>query len=185
MPSRLLPHTIFRWERNKHWLNNSRLLDLAVGGWTVSSILRIYSGTPFYFRSGNCNVPGQFDVNCLPGVLSGADPFAQSKSNFDVNKPLFDISAFEPADAFNYYFGSGSRITNLRGFGYRNQDLMLSKAFALTERISLQIRGEAFNLWNYHVFRGFTTDIASPNFGLWDGTVTAPRNVQLGARLQF
>jgi hypothetical protein len=62
---------------------------------------------------------------------------------------------------------------------------MLSKAFALTERVSLQIRAEAFNLWNYHVFRGFTTDIASPNFGLWDGTVTAPRNVQLGARLQF
>jgi hypothetical protein len=118
-------------------------------------------------------------------VLPGADPFAQGKSNFDVNRPLFDVDAFEPADSFNYYFGSGSRVTNLRGFGYHNQDLMLSKSFALTERISLQIRGEAFNLWNNHTLRGFDTDVASPNFGMWDGTVSSPRNIQLGARLQF
>jgi hypothetical protein len=171
--------------RSKRWLNHSRLLDLAVGGWTLSTIFRVYSGTPFYFRSGNCNVPSQLDVYCIPAALPGAKPFAQSKSNFDVNRPLFDINAFEPADSFNYYFGSGSRVTNLRGFGYHNQDLMLSKAFAITERISLQIRGEAFNLWNNHTLRGFVTDVAAPNFGMWDGTVTSPRNIQVGARLQF
>lgn len=171
--------------RSRRWLNHSRLLDLAVGGWTLSSILRVYSGTPFYFRSGNCNVPAQFDVSCIPGVLPRANPFAQSKSHFDVNRPLFDIAAFESADSFNYYLGVGPRVTNLRGFGYHNQDLMISKVFALTERVSFQIRGEAFNLWNNHTLRGFTTDIASPNFGLWDGTVSSPRNIQLGARLQF
>lgn len=156
-----------------------------LGGWTVSSILRLNSGTPFYFRSGTCNVPGQFVVYCLPGVVPGANPWAQGKSGLDVNKPLFNLDAFEPADSFNYYFGSGSRITNLRGFGYRNQDLLLQKSFAITERASLQIRAEAFNLWNSHTLRGFTNDISSPNFGFWDGSVTAPRNIQAGARLQF
>jgi hypothetical protein len=170
--------------RHKRWLNSNKFLDYLAGGWTLSSILHLSSGVPFFFRSSSCNLPGQFVEACIPGVLPGAHPWSQSLGNFDPNMPLFNVNAFEPASGFNFYSGSGTRVTNLRGFGTKNQDLLLSKTIPLTERFSFEVRGEAFNLWNSHVFRGFTTDIASPSFGMWN-TVSNPRNIQVGARLMF
>ena len=171
--------------RKRRWLNSNRPLDYAVGGWTLSTILRFSSGIPFYFRSSTCNIPAQFVEGCIPGVLPGASPWAQSKSSFDPNQPLFNVNSFESANNFNFYAGSGTRVTNLRGFPTKNQDLLLSKTFPITERIGFQVRGEAFNLWNTHIFRGFDTDVASPSFGFWNGTVSNPRNVQVGARVIF
>ncbi len=171
--------------RKRRWLNSSRALDYAVGGWTLSSILRFNSGIPFSFRSGTCNIPSQFVEGCLPGVLPNASPWAQSKSSFNSSLPLFNASSFESPNSFNFYAGSGTRVTNLRGFGTKNQDLLLSKTFPITERIGFQVRAEAFNLWNYHIFRGFDTDVASPTFGFWNGAVSNPRNVQVGARVMF
>lgn len=187
-----IPHTFsfavtydLPFGKNKRWLNSSALLNHIAGGWTVSSILRLNSGTPFFFRSSTCNVPSEFRVACIPGIQPGANVWAQDKSNFDPTKPLFNVNAFEPADSFNFYYGSGPRITNLRGFGYHNQDLLLSKSIPITERVALQLRGEAFNVWNTHIFRGFNNDIASPNFGMWNGLISAPRNIQIGARITF
>ena len=60
---------------------------------------------------------------------------------------------------------------------------------------NVQIRIEAFNLWNWHNFSApgsanngiaaFDTDLASPSFGPWNRTVTDPRSVQLAARFEF
>src|SRR5215467_15303329 len=130
---------------------------------------------------------------CIPTVLPGANPFAQDKSHFDVNKPLFNASAFQPANIFNFYGGAGPRISNIRSFGYHNEDLGLTKKTQITEKISLQIRAEAFNIWNWHIFtasnqNGFNpvnTDVSSPSFGMWGGAVSAPRNIQLGAKVVF
>ena len=165
----------------------------------MGTILRITAGVPFLFRSGNCNVPGQFVAGCLPAVLPGANPFAQAKDGtFDPNKPLFDKTAFEPADSFNFYLGQGPRVSNYRGFGYHNQDLNILKNTRITERVSLQFRAEFFNIFNWHTytsrggedglagnFSAFDTDISSPNFGVWNGSVSAPRNIQMGMKLQF
>lgn len=162
-------------------------MDHLIGGWRLSNVLRFSSGTPFAFESSFCNVPSQFALSCLPGVISGVNPFAQSKSNFDPNRPFFNVNAFEPLTNFEStsYYGGGSRITNLRGFGYRNQDFAIFKDVRLSESVSVQLRGEVFNLWNNHTFRGFDTDIASPSFGMWNGAVTNPRNIQVAARLTF
>jgi len=106
---------------------------------------------------------------------------------------LFNLAAFEPANSFNLYFGSGSRITNLRGFGYHNEDFSLVKNTHITERVGFQIRAEAFNVFNWHIFSNtgqfggsaITTDVASPTFGMWNGSVSDPRNLQIGAKLLF
>jgi len=58
---------------------------------------------------------------------------------------------------------------------------------------NLQLRFEMFNMWNWHVFssngqwgnQAFNNDISSPNFGTWNGAVTAPRQMQLGIRFEF
>lgn len=177
--------------RGKKFLNKGGVTDRIVGGWQINSIFRITSGTPLFFRSGTCSVPEQFRVGCIPGVLQGANPWAQDKSSFDPSKPLFNKAAFESADTFNLYYGSGSRITNLRGFGYHNEDFSLVKNTRFTEKVGLQIRAEAFNVFNWHTFTNggnfggntFVTDVSSPSFGLWNGSVSSPRNIQLGAKV--
>ena len=58
-------------------------------------------------------------MGCFPAILPGANPWAQSKSHFEPTQPLFNLAAFESATDFSFYSGSGSRMTNLRGFGYK------------------------------------------------------------------
>jgi len=175
----------------KRFLNTGGLVGRVIGGWQLTSIVRYDSGQPLIFTSSYCNVPSQFAADCLPGILPGANIYAQSMSNYNPNKPLFNASAFEPVSDFNFGLGDGPRVSNIRGFGYHNQDLGLEKETPLNERFRLLIRVEAFNVWNFHIFTatnagGFVnTDVASPSFGLWNGNVSPPRNIQLGGKLTF
>jgi hypothetical protein len=180
--------------RGKTFLNQNPVANAILGGWSVSSIFRASSGIPFSFRDWNtCVVPGQFWAGCIPTVLPGANPWAQDKAHFDPNQPLFWKEAFEPEISFSFYLGKGPRVSNLRGFGYHNQDFALVKETRLSEKLRWQIRAEFFNLWNWHIFNAsgaggssaFDTDISSPTFGMWNGAVTNPRNIQVGTRLTF
>jgi hypothetical protein len=71
--------------------------------------------------------------------------------------------------------------------------MSIYKDTRISEKVKFQLRFEMFNLWNQHIFTAsgqfgesaFTTDIASPDFGMWNGNVTNPRNIQIGARLEF
>ena len=108
------------------------------------------------------------------------------------------------------YTGYGPRIFSaLRGPNYKNVDFSLTKNTALTERVNLQIRAEFYNAFNYHIFvddGNFTisgnsgvvsNDVSAPpvvstitqqvfpGFGLGGANVSAPRRIQLGARLEF
>jgi hypothetical protein len=185
--------------KGRKYLDKGGITNALIGGWQLSSVFRYSSGQPFFFRSSFCNVPGQFRAGCIPALKPGADPFLQDPGSFDPGKgPLFDRNAFESVDSFNFYYGTGARVTSLRGPSYRNQDLSLVKNTSLGRGINLQLRIEAFNVWNWHSFTGcggancfsgdstaFTTDLANPDFGRWNGRVTTPRVVQVAARLEF
>ncbi len=182
--------------KGQRWLNRGGVVDKVLGGWGLSSIFRSSSGIPLFFRSGTCNVPSQFDAGCIPAILPGTNPWAQDKSNYDPNKPLFNVNAFEPASSFNFYYGKGPRMSNLRGFGYVNHDLALMKTEHISEKVAMQFRAEFFNAWNWHSFNStgtidggpglpIGTDISSPSFGMWNGTVTTPRNIQMAMKILF
>jgi hypothetical protein len=180
--------------RGQRYLSKSGALDKVVGGWEATNIFRISDGTPFIIRSSVCNVPAQFDVGCIPGIIPGADPWASGGDKYSPNQPIFNKAAFESPSSFNFYFGQGARVNSLRGPGYHNYDFGLLKDTHLTERFTLQLRGEFFNIFNFHVFNcvdecfgstAFVSDVASPNFGMWNGSVTAPRNIQVGMELLF
>jgi hypothetical protein len=116
-----------------------------------------------------------------------------------------DIDAFEPSTAFDfhtgvYYTGNGPRVQNFRQPGYSDFDIGLGKSIHITERFTFQIRGDAFNVFNAHHFNSvaafiqssgqggsaFNTDVAAGDgFGMWNGGVTSPRNIQVSARISF
>ena len=178
----------------QRFANTGGVLDKLVSGWQISSVFRVSSGVPFYIRSSQCNVPNQFAAACIPALLPGTNPFAQSKSNFNPDLPLLNAASFESANSFNFYLGQGPRVSDIRSFGYHNQDFALSKTSRLTERASFEVRGEFFNMWNWHSFvcqqfcsgaQTFVNDVSSPSFGMWNGSVSAPRNIQLSMKVTF
>ena len=196
-----VPHTLslawvyeFPFGQGKRWRSSSGVANGIIGGWSLSGTARLSSGVPLFFRSGQCNLPGEFRLQCIPGILPGANIFAQSKDNYDPGKgPLFNKNAFEPIEAFNYYYGVGSRIENVRGFGYKNLDVAVFKKTRITEQVMFELRFEFFNVMNLHNFTSsgvnatqpFSNNLAAADFGQWNGGVTNPRNIQLGARITF
>ena len=87
----------------------------------------------------------------------------------------------------------------LRGLGYVNFDLAVSKTTAITERLKLEFRAEFFNLFNHANFLNPSvvnngdgtlaggaagTNINSSSFGQITGTYD-PRIIQFGLRLAF
>lgn len=174
--------------RGKPLLNSAGgLLDRAISGWQLSTIIHDTSGAPITFTSSYCNIPGQFAMGCLPGILSGQNPWAVGMSSWKPGEILFNRSAFEDPTTFNFYGGAGAKVTNLRGPGYFNEDLALTKMTRISERFTFEFRAEAFNVWNNHYFIGtpVVTDVASPSFGQWNGSVSAPRNLQVGGKFLF
>jgi hypothetical protein len=172
--------------KGQRFLNNSGPLGKILQGWTATTVFRLSSGIPFVFRNGACDLPGQFAATCLPAT--GSTPWAQKGSSFDPTKPLFNLASFQPTGALStgYTLGSGSNVSNMRGFAFYNHDFGLIRDVTLTEHMRLELRGEFFNIWNWHTFtNNFTTDVSSVNFGMWNGTVSNPRNIQFGAKFIF
>jgi hypothetical protein len=185
--------------RGKSWLNQGGVLDAVVGGWTFNGVYRVQSGIPFQISSSRCNVPSQFISFCSPALLPGASLYLQSPTHFDPNEPVLNIAAFEPADSFDFYTGKGPRVQNFRQPAYSDFDIGLGKSVHITERVTFQLRGDAFNVFNAHHFNSvgafiqssglggsaFNTDVASPDFGKWNGGVTSARNIQVAGRISF
>jgi hypothetical protein len=92
----------------------------------------------------------------------------------------------------------------LRGFGATQWDLTLRRQFRFTERLSLQARGDFFNLLNHPNFGSPISYLSSPQFGqstqmlansLGSGgqngglnpldQIGGPRSIQLALKLQF
>lgn len=197
--------------KGKRFANQSTALNTVVGGWQFSPILHWSSGTPMWFRSGTCQVVPQFRQNCLVGLVPGVNPFLQDPNNYNPSKgPLLNSAAFEPISNFGFtntagvggpgqfgYTGDGPRISNLRGPNDKNVDFAITKNTRIGERVNFQLRFQFFNAFNMHYFYpatnvnnqgssfAFNNDISASNFGAWNGGMSSPRTIQIGARLEF
>jgi hypothetical protein len=180
--------------KGKRFINTGGVVDRVIGGWQLSTLIKVSSGTPFFFRSSNCNIPAQFEVGCIPSQ-TGSDPFLQSPNNFDPGKgPLLSQAGFQDPSSFNFNFGDGPRVSSLRGPRFSNTDISIIKNIPITERVGMRFQAEFFNAFNQHIFvcetrcfgsTAFDTDIASPTFGQWNGNVSTPRNIQFALKLLF
>jgi hypothetical protein len=197
--------------RGQKYVNRGGAVNSLVGGWQLSPIIHWSKGTPMWFRSGTCSVVPQFRQNCLVGLVPGVKPFLQDPNSYDPGKgPLLNAAAFEPASNFTFsstagvggpgefgYTGDGPRISNLRGPNAKNVDFSITKNTRIGERGNFQIRFGFFNAFNQHYFYNaanvnnqgssfaFNNDVSAPNFGAWNGGVSSPRTIQIGARLEF
>ena len=140
------------WEipfgRGRHFGSQiHRGLDLIVGGWNLDAATVFYSGFGF---DPNYDAPPGFsrpDVgpNDVPNEGS-QDPYAGAKKNRDqwFVGGLGGAFVLPAPNTFGTY-----PISKLRGPRFFNQDLVLAKRFALTEAFHMNLRAEAYNLFNH------------------------------------
>ena len=165
----------------------------ALGGWKVSSIVRLTDGNPFTVTEGSGIFPrGRGDdLDLIPGAdNSPIDPQNHNQyfdpSSFQV--PINAAGDFEPG-----FFGNLGRNT-LIGPGVASVDLMVGKDFtvaAVSEEFKIQIRTEFYNLFNRNNFAQpsrtsvFQSDGVTPrsDAGRITSTNVANFQMQLGLKI--
>ncbi|MDQ6707907.1 MAG: TonB-dependent receptor, partial [Acidobacteriota bacterium] len=167
--------------KGKSYLNSSKLLDYAVGGWQLNGVGIYQTGFPLaIYQNSNQNAvigAGAQRPNAT-GVSADTSGSLESRLDGYINKAAFSLA---PA----YTFGNVSRTIPNRGPGTANWDLSLFKTVAVTERVHAQFRVEALNAFNTPQFRGPNTAFGNSNFGKITQQANFPRYLQLGARFYF
>ena len=169
----------------KRWLTSgpaSRIL----GGWELSGILTLESGTPLTFTAngGSLAAPGNTQTPNLVAPL-------QILHGINTSSPWFSPGSF--AQPVGTVFGNLGRNV-ISGPGYFQLQLSLFKDIKINERFNVQLRAETFNFTNTPQFANPNTSITSQTFGYVTSTVGSGtgvnglgggRVVQLGARITF
>ncbi len=149
-----------------------------LGGWELGVLASFYSGSPLGITS---SVNGTFSQG--GGQRPNWNGLNPAVSNPTVTR-WFDPSVF--SNPPSYTFGTTPRTLNgLRSDYTRTVDLSLHKNTHLTERLLLQIRGEAFNLANTPVFSPPNTTFGSNAFATVSSQANQPRIVQVALKLIF
>ena len=156
------------------------------GGWQISGILSLQSGTPINFTAdaANLRAPGNTqrpNLNGTPTVYGTIGP--RPTGNNDNRLLYFDPTVFS-APAANT-FGNMRRNDSIRGPGYANLDGTIIKRFRITERIGGEVRADALNVTNSPNFNNPNGAFGNPAFGQVTTTIGAERLVRFGARLTF
>jgi len=72
--------------KGQRYANRGGAVNALVGGWQLSPLIHLQSGTPMWFRSTSCQVVPQFRQNCLVGLVPGVNPFLQDINGYDPGK---------------------------------------------------------------------------------------------------
>ena len=113
-----------------------------VSGWQVSGIVASTTGLPFTVFQGIDSLGfGTGVVNPRPNFVGNGNPVTGNPGGL-----YFDPTAFTLAPIGT--FGNSGRLS-LRGPGFNNTDLAITKDTKIRENIGLQFRAEFFNLFNH------------------------------------
>lgn len=160
----------------------------AAGGWTLSGIYTIRTGTPFsvYDYSNVFNgyqVPRltpstavtQWRVSKNPQAI-GPNNFVgltlPTPANYSSSIGELPLNSTLGISDFGPYPGGMTSRNAFRGPGAWNFDMAAGKTFRVTERVGLEFRAEGFDVFNHHNFYTNTTVLAYSQ--AFDSTTGAP-----------
>jgi hypothetical protein len=156
-------------------LGNSAMRALT-GGWRVSGILRILSGSYMTITSGiDTSLTNALGGDRASQVLGNPYPATKTIDQW-MNRAAF----VQPADG---QFGNMA-VNNIIGPGSIRIDMGLSRTFRVREKQSVELRAEAFNVPNHVNPMNPTTVLNSPLFGKIT-TVMDPRILQFALKYAF
>jgi hypothetical protein len=162
----------------------SGVVDKLIGGWQWSGSMTAQSGFPFTPLVGsNSSGTGETQNPDVPNL----NPAFSGPAILGTPNQWFDPRAFAMPLAGT--FGNVAR-GSFTGPGTVNFDTSLVKKFSVTEKVNLQLRVEAFNLFNHANFQApnpvvFSGSNYSPSAGLITNTSTFSRQIQFALKLLF
>jgi Carboxypeptidase regulatory-like domain/TonB dependent receptor len=161
-------------------------------GWALSGITRFATGLPITLSENDDN--SLIGANAVPVDVPNFTPGkVLSYSNPRSRLPYFNVSLFTKEQMGQF---GNSRRRFFHGPGLNNFDMSLSKTTKITESKQLELRLEAFNLFNHAQFlnpsgeinSGFPSYAGGVNQGGTFGIVTSARDariLQVGAKFEF
>jgi len=154
----------------------NQLLKSTLGGWELSGIVTMESGTPL-----NVTLGGAAGGNGVGGTnrpnLNGSVSYPGTQAQW------FNTSAFSAPTIGQW----GNAPHNaVRGPGRDNWNLSLFKSFVLNEARGsrFELRVESYNAFNHTQFQGVSTSFTDSRFGQLTSAYDA-RDFQVGAKLYF
>jgi hypothetical protein len=182
--------------KGKAFLNQSKLADEVVGGWTLGTIMIIQSGPPSQITGGYLTVNGNDGgVNFAPGVtaktIQNAVGVFKSGSPW-VNTINPSLLAANGGISSSYYtpnttpgvFGASSYIYGPHWF---NADLSVNKTVPIKESLRATFQAQLLNVFNHPIFGMGTLAAQSLSFGQQTGllTSTSYRRIELRLNIEF
>jgi hypothetical protein len=147
-----------------------------ISGWEVAGLVRVQSGDAVPVTSATNNLSAFGYAVQRPNRISNPNTFSNRSAS-----EWFNVAAFTSAGL--YGIGNSSR-NPVRGPGLQNADVMIGNNFRLTERFSLEVRAEAFNVSNTPPLNDPNGSFGSAAFG----TITSagnPRDFEFAMKLHF
>ena len=165
--------------RGRKFLSHDKLLNLAVGGWTMNFQTTMQTGFPLAISQNNLNsVIGTSNQRPnATGVSPETSGSLEDRLGSYINKADFSTAP-------QFTFGNVSRTLGMRGPGISNIDFSLFKSYSF-EKVRAQFRCEIFNLSNTPQFYGPQTNINSSTFGQITSQANFSRIFQLGVRFEY
>ncbi len=139
-------------------------------GWQLSGVASIRTGQPFtpgfsVSGAGSVNETGSNTEGARIGVVAGCNPYTGSSNPYDrLNAACF----FAPPIGS---IGLDSGVDWLRYPGLANYDLSLQKDIPIKERMHLQLRVDAFNVFNHANFISMNTTLNFQGYPNTNGIV--------------
>lgn len=163
--------------------NTQGVVAALIGGWQFNTIGEIQSGRPLALNTGAV----QLDPNvALPDSEQSFQRWFDNSSTA-LNNPRPDGTFAWSVLGQNDYRVAKSRFHDVNEPTEPQWSMSLFKSNRLTDTVNMQVRLEAFNVFNVRVYGGPNTNPNSANFGVVDAAsqVNFPRTLQIGVRLQF
>jgi Carboxypeptidase regulatory-like domain/TonB dependent receptor-like, beta-barrel len=160
----------------KKWANSGTSAKI-LGGWQTSGIFSSVSGQPFQLTASGASL-NAVDQTQTPDQTGSSKKLGRIGSG----NPFYDPSVFLPVTDVRY--GTVGR-NSLLGPGSVNFDFSLFRTFRFTERVELQFRADAANLFNTPHFNNPSGDITSLDFLTITQAKNDERQFRFGLRLSF
>jgi hypothetical protein len=156
----------------------------AVGGWTLSTIIDVYSGFPVGMGvSGAPSFAGTRPVYTGTAPLTSG-PTHQRLGGAGMTQSYLNPAGFTLPQAFQ--LGTVARsAARLRGPLSFDDNVSVIKLFPIHEDLGLEFRMEAFNILNKADFGLPAATVGGGGFGNITSQYNLPRNVQLSMKVHF
>jgi hypothetical protein len=202
----------FPFGKGKSYFNDNGILNYLVGGWTFSGIFQARSGVPISIvdTRGTLNRAAFSGRQTANSTLS-VDQIRDLTGIFEANGRIYWIdpsiinslgqaspgfigtsspnTAFNGQVFFNVPPGQTGNLPRafIDGPGFWNVNMSLLKNFNFTETLRVQLRAEAFNVFNNVNFLNNTqfANINATTFGQITQTANTARELQFAFRFEF